>query len=225
MGRYIRNQNSISKEENQILMGSKVCVVGCGGLGGHIIEMLARLGLGSITAIDGDVFDESNLNRQILSHENNIGQSKSQAAKSRIKIVNSDIDLIAIKKYVDMDNGMELLKGHDLVVDALDNIESRFIIQAICKDLGIPLIHGAIAGWYGQVTTIFPGDDSLDKIYRDKQSGGVEKELGNPSFTPSLISSIQVAEVVKVLLKKGTNLRNKLLFIDTLEDEYNIMDL
>lgn len=225
MDRYIRNYRSITKKENEILKKSKICVVGCGGLGGYIIEMLGRLGLGTITAIDGDVFDETNLNRQILSNEENIGTSKALAAKSRMDLVNSDINIIPIAKYVDEDNGKEILKGHDLVVDALDNIYSRLVLQKICRELNIPLVHGAIAGWYGQVATIFPGDDSLDKIYGDKTSEGAEKELGNPSFTPSLISSIQVAEVVKVLINRGDILRHKLLFIDTLEHDYNIIDL
>ncbi len=224
MDRYIRNHTSISKEENQILKESKVAVVGCGGLGGHIIEMLGRIGLGTITAIDGDIFDETNLNRQLLCNEGNIGQSKAQAAKERIEIVNSEIEIIVKNVYLDRDSGEELLRGHDLVVDALDNIESRFIVQEVCKKLGIPLVHGAIAGWYGQVTTIYPGDDTLNKIYGKKQDKGAEKELGNPAFTPNLISSIQVAEVVKLITKKGTNLRKTLLLIDILDQEYNIID-
>lgn len=225
LNRYSRNHSSITKDENLILRQSKVCVVGCGGLGGHIIEMLARLGVGTITVIDGDVFDETNLNRQILSNELTIGQSKAITAEKRIKIVNSDVKIIPIEDYIDKDNAKGYLKEHQVVIDALDDISIRFILQEACLKLKTPLIHGAIGGWYGQVSTIFPGDNTLDKIYRNNMISGKEKELGNPAFTPTLISSIQVSEAVKVLIGRGELLRNKLLFIDTLNHEYNTLEL
>lgn len=225
MSRYLRNFNTLSQEEHDKLRRSKVCVVGCGGLGGHIIEMLARLGLGTISAVDGDVFEESNLNRQILSNEKTIGLSKAKTAKERMSIVNPEIKIIAIDDFVDQSNAEEILQGHDVIVDALDNIPSRMILQEASKKLGIPLVYGAIAGWYGQVSTIFPGDDSLNKLYREGTEKGIEKELGNPSFTPALIASIQVSEVVKIIIKRGDLLRNKLLYIDTLEQDYQLLNI
>lgn len=225
MSRYLRNFSTISKEENTLLRQSKVCVVGCGGLGGYIIEMLGRIGVGTITAVDGDVFEESNLNRQILADENTIGLSKAKVAKERMAIVNSDINIIPIVDFIDESNAEGILSGHKVIIDALDNIPSRLILQDACEKLQLPLVHGAIAGWYGQVSTILPGDFTLNKIYGENTSKGVEKELGNPSFTPALISSIQVSEVVKLLINRGDLLRNKLLFINTLEQEYNVINL
>lgn len=225
MSRYIRNFNTLSKEEHNQLRQSKVCVVGCGGLGGHIIEMLGRIGVGTITAVDGDLFEESNLNRQILSDENNLGLSKAKTAKERMAVVNSEINIIPIVEFVDESNAERILSGHDVIIDALDNIPSRLLLQDTCGKLKLPLVYGAIAGWYGQVSTIFPGDASLNKIYREDIIKGVEKELGNPSFTPALISSIQVSEVVKILIKRGDLLRNKLLFINTLEQDYEVLDI
>ena len=225
MDRYIRNQSSISKDENQIIQSSKVCVVGCGGLGGYIIEMLGRLGIGHITAIDSDVFEVTNLNRQLLSDEVSIGKPKAIMAKERMEKVNSDIEVRPIVEYITESNGEEIIGGHHIVIDALDNIESRLVLEKICKKLNIPLVHGAIGGWYGQVSSIFPGDDSLSKIYSSNISKGIEKDLGNPSFTPALVAAMEVSETVKILLKKEEVLRNKLMFIDLLNNEFIIMEI
>ncbi|AOY78227.1 HesA/MoeB/ThiF family protein [Clostridium formicaceticum] len=225
MKRYERNMKTLSEEENQQLRNHKVCVIGCGGLGGYIIEMLGRLGIGYITAVDGDVFDASNLNRQILSNEATLGKSKAETAKARMALVNSDVYVNAIVGKLNKENAEEILQGHDIIIDALDNIETRFILQETAEKFNIPLVHGAIAGWYGQVTTILPGDRTLDVIYAKKDIRGVEKELGNPSFTPALVASIEVSEVLKLLIGRGEILRRKILFINTLELEYNIVEL
>ncbi|NMR96584.1 HesA/MoeB/ThiF family protein, partial [Vibrio parahaemolyticus] len=127
MGKYDRNMNTLSKEENEGLKNFKICVVGCGGIGGYVIEMLGRLGIGYITVIDGDVFEETNLNRQILSNSQTIGKSKAQTARERMKLVNPDIYVNAVFSHLNGENGMELIKGHHLVIDALDDVETRFI--------------------------------------------------------------------------------------------------
>lgn len=225
MERYVRNMNTLSKEENDNLKNFKVCVIGCGGIGGYVIEMLGRIGIGNITAVDGDVFEESNLNRQILSSTNTIGISKAMEAKARMEKVNPLIEVHAMQKMLTEDNALSILDGHDVVVDALDSIPARLLLQDSCKKLNIPMVHGAIAGWYAQITTIFPGDDTLNKVYNINKnpSKGIEKKMGNPSFTPALAASIQVSEVIKVLLKRGDLLRKKMAFIDLLSCEYNII--
>jgi molybdopterin-synthase adenylyltransferase len=222
--RYIKNENMLTREENLSLRVKKVAVVGCGGLGGHIIEQLARLGIGFITAIDGDVFDESNLNRQLLSHTGNIGKSKALSAPEHIARINPDVKVNAVNDFLTDENAEKFLAGHDVICDALDNLTTRLIIQQCASSLGIPLVFGAIAGWYGQITTIFPGDNILGSIYSGN-SKGIEVELGNPSFTPALVASIQVSEVVKILTGKGTLLRNRFMMINTLHQEYDIIDL
>lgn len=225
MKRYETNRNTISEEENKILHKSKVCVIGCGGLGGYIIEMLARLGIGHITAVDSDGFDLTNLNRQILSNEKNLGKPKALMAKERIELVNPEVEVKPIVAYLDRSNAKEILSGHDLVIDGLDNIESRLILEEVCEDLEIPLIHGAIAGLYGQVSTVFPGDRTISKIYRKGTSKGVEEKLGIPSFTPALIASIEVSEAVKVLLNREGLLRGKLLLLDLADNEFTTIEI
>ena len=222
--RYIRNANMLSPKENLSLRNFKVVVVGCGGLGGHIIEMLARMGIGQITAIDGDVFEPHNLNRQLFSLPSNIGKPKAPEAKKRIETVNADVRITAKQVMLDEDNAEELLVGHDLVCDALDNIRTRKLVAKTAAKLNMPMVFGAIAGWYAQVGTIMPGDNLLDKIYPEGINKGAETHLGNPSFTPALAASLQVAETIKVLLKKKGILKNKLLVADTLDHHYEVID-
>lgn len=223
--RYDRNMNMLSLQENESLKNFRVCVIGCGGLGGYIIEMLGRLGIGYITCMDCDVFEESNLNRQLLSDSMTLGKSKAQTAKQRMEIVNPLITINAVEGLFSKENAQEILKGHDVIVDALDNIEARFILQDTAELLGIPFIHGAIAGWYAQITTVFAGDKTLDKIYKRGINKGAEKHFGNPSFTPALAASIEVSEVLKVLLKRGQLLRNKLVYINLLDNMFNVIEL
>lgn len=215
----------LSREENLLLREKKIIVVGCGGLGGHIIEQLARLGIGHITAIDGDVFDESNLNRQLLSNMDNLGKSKALCAKEHIARVNPDVQVTAMQVFLNEDNAQEIINGHDVICDALDNMTARLLLQKYAGMLNIPLVYGAIAGWYGQVTTIFPGDNILGSIYQGGSNKGIEQELGNPSFTPALVASIEVSEVVKILTGKGQLLRNRFLMINTLDQEYEVFDI
>lgn len=222
--RYLRNILTLTPEENEKLKYFKVCIIGCGGLGGYIIEMLSRIGIGNLTVVDMDIFEESNLNRQILSSEENLGYSKALEAKKRINSINSDVKVNVIEDGFNKDNGMDIICDHNVVVDALDNIESRLLLQEYCEKLNIPLVYGAIAGWFGQVCTIMPGDRTLNQIYKDN-SIGVENKLGNPSFTPANVASIQVSEVIKVLLCKGELLQNQMLVIDLLYNEFNIINL
>lgn len=223
--RYNRNMMTLNPEENQKLREQKVCVIGCGGLGGFVIEELGRLGIGTITAVDGDVFDPTNLNRQLLSTEALIGHSKAEAARNRMAQVNSDVRLIPLHTFVTEENCADIIRGHDVVVDALDNIPSRKLLERCCQQEGIPLVHGAIAGWNAQIATILPGQNLLARLYPEDDVKGIETELGNPSFTPALAASIQVSEVVKLLLGRGELLSGRLLVIDLLSLEFEVLQI
>ena len=224
LARYSRNIATLSIEENESLSQRKVCVIGCGGLGGYIIEMLGRLGIGHITAVDGDVFEESNLNRQILSDVEMLGSKKALAAKMRMSKVNPLVKVDAVTERLIQANGKQILSGADVVVDALDNIDTRLILEALCEELNVPLVHGAIGGWYGQVSTILPGDKLLSRYYASRDLQGIEKKYGNPSFTPALVASIQVSEVLKLLIGRGELLNKKILHIDLLRQDYDVIE-
>ena len=225
MERYARNEKMLSPEENRRIRNYRAAVAGCGGLGGYIIEMLARLGIGHLTLIDGDVFEPSNLNRQIFSTPANLGEPKAREAKKRVREINPEIQTEAVYEFLNRENAQTILAGHDLIFDALDNVGSRRIIEHAAETLDIPMVFGAIAGWYAQICTILPGDRMVEKIFPDEVNKGAEIQLGNPSFSPALAASIQVAEGLKVLLGKGQLLRNKILMINLLEHKYEVVDL
>ena len=224
--RYQRNRQAIPITGQLALFRSRVAVIGCGGLGGYVIEQLARLGVGEIVAIDPDVFEEHNLNRQLLATPGSLGQSKVLAALARVKEINPSVTLVPLQTAFGTANGGELLKGVTVVVDALDSIQVRLELAAVCDDLGIPMVHGAIGGWYGHVATQLPGDGSVRKIYQGWVAGkGIEQQLGNPAFTPAVVASLEVAEVCKLLLGEGGLLRRRKLAIDLLAMEFHEVGL
>ncbi len=220
--RYQRNRNMLSTADQLQLFRSRIAVIGCGGLGGYIIEELARLGVGRIVAIDPDVFEEHNLNRQLLSSPRLLGQSKVKAAVERVNEINPAVRITPIMEYFSRANGQELLQGATAAVDALDSISYRLELAETCSELDIPMVHGAIGGWFGHVATQLPGDTTVQNIYRNWVEGkGIEKQLGNPAFTPAVVASLQVAEVCKIILGRGELLRRRKLSIDLLEMEFH----
>lgn len=226
--RYQRNLGVISPSEQAKLLQSEVVIIGAGGLGGTVLEFLARMGIGKLIIADKDLIVDSNLNRQILSTENNLGQSKTEFAVKRVKEINSSIEIVGHPVFINSDNVKKIIEGAEVVVDALDNLPSRFVLQKSCRDLKIPLIHGAIAGFNGQLTTIFPEDKGLELIYgsdKDLPEHGSEAELGAPTVTPALIASLESQEVVKILLKRGKLFRNRLLYLDIEEGTMEILNL
>ncbi len=215
--RYCRNQQALSTAQQLRLLRGKVAVVGCGGLGGTVIEELSRLGVGTIAAIDPDRFQEHNLNRQLLSSMAALGRSKVEVAHARVREINPAVDSVPVMRAITQSNGAQLLNGYDVVVDALDSIQTRLELARICHRLDAPLVHGSVGGWYGQVTVQLPGDDILEKIYgASPEDQGVEKELGNPCFAPAVVASIQAAEVCKLLTGVGKPLTDRMLCIDLL---------
>ena len=211
--RYQRNIGTIGISGQIKLLKSRAAVAGCGGLGGWIIEMLARAGVGEIVMIDSDVFDDNNLNRQLFSTEDNIGKPKAFAAAERVAAVNGAVDAIPRMAFIDESNGNDILMGSSVVIDALDNNRSRMKIFSICRDMGIPFVHGAIGGMFGQVGVFYPGERALWENY-DVPDKGIETEKGNPPFTPAFVASIEVSEAVKILSGIENCLRGELLWFD-----------
>ncbi|MCD6298323.1 MAG: HesA/MoeB/ThiF family protein [Deltaproteobacteria bacterium] len=224
--RYLRNMETISLEEQLKLSRSRVAVVGAGGLGGNVILLLARLGIGQLVVVDYDVFDETNLNRQALSNVNSLGKSKSGEAVELVGSINPGVEVFPYQVKLNTSNAFEMLDGAEVVVDALDNIPDRFVLEKLCRKLGVPLVHGALAGFEGQVMTIFPDDPGLKHLYGNEsessdRSKNPESILGVPAPTPSLIATLQVMEVIKIILKRGKIFRNVMLHVDLETGEMN----
>lgn len=214
--RYVRNLPLISMEEQLLLADSKVAVVGAGGLGGNVVMLLARAGIGHLKIIDYDNFDEYNLNRQLFCNSNTLGISKSKSLATTLSSINPGVEVEAINTKMTEENAKEILSGVATVVDALDNIEDRFIIERCAKTLKIPLIHGAVSGFEGRVMTIFPEDEGIKLLYGKEDQNNNIKDLsvGIPAVTPATVASFQAMEVIKVILKRNDILRNAMLYID-----------
>ncbi|UMZ72580.1 HesA/MoeB/ThiF family protein [Natranaerofaba carboxydovora] len=220
--RYLRNYGTVGFDGQLTLLNSTVGVVGAGGLGGYIVEFLARMGIGNLVVIDDDTFEDNNLNRQLLSTEENLAEYKTSAVSPRVDMLNKGVDVKTITNRLTEDNGEELLGECDVIVDALDNLPSRYALEETAKSMGVPMVHGAIGGFIGQVMTIFPDDTGLSAIYPKKEDAPdklIEVSLGNPTATPPMIASWQVQECVKILTGLGEPLRNCLLYFDALEGQ------
>lgn len=224
--RYARNRDSISMDEQLKLARSRVAVVGAGGLGGHVILLLARLGVGELVVADCDTFDETNLNRQALCRTSTLHKSKAEEAALQVRDINPGVEVTAHRVRVDDFNIREILSGADAAVDALDNVGDRLVLERGTKALRIPLVHGALAGLDGQIMTVFPEDRGLSLIYGQntppqKDPKSPEAVLGVPALMPCLIATLEAMEVLKILLGRGTPIRNTLLHVDLQGGEMN----
>jgi molybdopterin/thiamine biosynthesis adenylyltransferase len=199
------------------LLKSHVAVIGQGGLGGTVTEILARIGIGRLTLVDADMFEESNLNRQLLSTVDALGTSKVEAGKKRVQSINPAIEVTAITSYLNSINGVSILSECELAVDCLDSIPSRFDLEEACQYLKIPLVSAAIAGTTGQAMVVFPGDEGLRLVYGEAQKAtekGVETRLGTLPYTAVLMAAVECAEVVEIICKQSSSLQNNMLLVD-----------
>ena len=220
--RYQLNAGTFGSKGQRDLLLSKVMVAGLGGLGGHVVDQLVRCGLGVLVGVDADLFDETNLNRQLYSDRNTIGLRKTEATQRRVEATNEAVEFHSLLRRVEeLEDGA--YEGVEVIFDCLDTIPSRLHLQGVGERLNIPLIHGAIGGWYGQVAIVWPGSKLLSNLYGTRQEG-IEKTLGNPPFTPAFIASLMVSEGIKLLLGKKER-ENTVLFADLLNDHLHRVTL
>lgn len=224
--RYERSIGTLGLDGQARLLGSTVAVVGCGGLGGLVIDLLARAGVGRLVLVDGDVFADHNLNRQLLCDESNLGRSKVSAAAGHVAAVNGAVETHPVETFLDGENAASILRGCDMAVDALDSNGARRVLRRACRDLGIPMVHGAIAGFWGQVGLFYPQDPSpWDGPDGDLPDHGIEVETGNPPFTPAFVAALEATEAIKVLAGVSRPLRGRLLWADLDREEFHKLRL
>lgn len=190
------------------LHSKKVVVIGAGGLGGNIVNLISRLGIGKILIFDGDVFDSSNINRQLYCNQLTLGKNKAEvAAEETRKIGISDAEAIPDffqEKY------FPLLKGYDCIIDATDNVNARLYLEQVAIRSGITVIHGAINAYFGQIAVVRPGDKTLSKLY----SGKIEPTRETISYIPATVAALQVCQMVKFLSNAGALDREEVLLVD-----------
>lgn len=221
--RYQRNLGTLGSAGQLKLLESKVVLIGLGGLGGQLLEQLGRVGVGEIVGVDRDVFDETNLNRQLLSYEQNLGKKKVCQAKERLEKINKAVEFTSLVCSLD-ELPEEIWERADLVFDCLDNIDDRLRLAQKCSAVKCPLIHGAVAGWYGQVAVVWPESEMLQKYYQG-QHKGLESQLGTPAFTAAVAASQMAAKGIQILIGKYPSRQSTIHFFDLLENDWEDIQL
>lgn len=221
--KYSRQILLFGEEGQEKLKNAKVLVAGAGGLGSPVSTYLAIAGVGKIILADFDSVDPSNLNRQFLHHQKDIGRLKVESAKEKLLSMNPDIEVETIAEMLTESNLEALVPECDVIVDALDNLETRHVLNRLAIKRRIPLIHGAVTGYDGQVTTIVPGETPcFHCIFPRISKKEVFPVLGT---TPGIIGSIQANEVIKFLTGQGKLLEGRLLFWNGLSGNFSEISL
>lgn len=221
--RYARNLGPLTEQDCLLLQKGRVFLAGCGGLGGYLLEHLLRAGVGTVTVCDGDRFEPSNLNRQLLADGASLGRSKAECACERAALVNPQVTVKAVSTFLTAENADRLIAGHDLALDALDSPSARRILAKACRQAGIPLVHGAIQGWHAQAAVIPPESDLMERLY--PADAPAQPEQGNLSPTAGLCAAVQAGEAIRLLCGRSSPLAGKLLWMDLLEQEYQVLPL
>ena len=219
----------IGEEGQEKLKAAKVLIVGVGGLGSPIALYLAGAGVGTIGLVDDDVVSISNLQRQVLYSEEELGDFKAVCAAMRLTALNSEIKINSCPGRLSKENAQELINAYDIIVDGCDNFTTRYLINDSCTALGKPYVYGAISGFEGQVSVFNYRDNP--KNYRDLYPDEEEMlRLPPPSkgvmgVTPAITGSVQATEVLKIICGFGEVLAGKLWTIDLRTWQSNIFSL
>lgn len=201
------------------VLDKTVLVVGCGGLGCNVVEYLARSMTARVIILDGDIFEPNNMNRQLYCNAKTMGRYKVTVASEKIALISDTLPII-IDEYFPSDRLSRYNDEIDVVVDCTDNVDTRLKLEEYATAINKPLVHGAINGTIGQITTVMPNDKTLANLY----SNDASKTTDTLAFIPSLVASLQAAEVIKVLNNLPT-LNGNLLLIDVIEGTFNKVKL
>jgi len=226
--RFRPNRGVFSAADQARLLDCRAAVIGAGGLGGAVILLLARFGLGGITVCDGDVFEESNLNRQLLSSQDRLGQNKASCAAAEVARVNPYTQVEVFPFPAGPENFAAILQGAQVALDCLDNMPARYALEEAAAKSGIAYVHGAVAGLEGFVMTVAPGEPGLRGLYGPRPAGkkeSAESVLGVPTVIPAAVASLQVNEAVKLLLGRRGLGPGRLLHLDLAAPSLEILSL
>ncbi|MEH1007232.1 HesA/MoeB/ThiF family protein [Winogradskyella sp. ECml5-4] len=223
------HEKCIGKEKIDLLKNSRIAVVGLGGLGCSVAMGLTRLGINKLVLVDNDKIEQSNVARQILFTKSNVGASKVETAKHALTAIFDDLDITCIQDYITTQNGINILKSADIIVDCTDNYMARYAISKTCESISKPMIFGGVQGFEGQVGVfnyknskpfhhIFPNINSLLKVENCEASGVLP-------FVVHTIANYQVIECYKIICNENNVLNNQLLCINTLSNKSRILKL
>ncbi len=222
-GIYDRQIPVFGEKGQERIRNANILIAGAGGLGSPVSMYLAAAGIGRIRIVDHDTIDITNLNRQLLHETSDIGRQKTVSARETLTAMNPHVKIDAIPEKIDESNVFELAHGCDLIVDAMDNFHARYLLNKTAVARNIPLFHGAVHGFDGQVTTVIPGKTPcLRCIFPETHLKTVIPAIG---ATCGVIASVQVTEVLKYITGIGTLATNRLLIWDGLNTVMNEISL
>lgn len=212
------------EEGQRRLKRSHVVVAGLGGLGTASSVYLACAGIGHITIVDGDLVELSNLNRQILHWEGDIGERKTLSAARKLAKLNPSVEVTPLFERITQSNVGGIIEGAHTVIDGMDNLETRFILNSACVGAGIPFIHAGINGLLGEVTTIIPGKTPCFACIFP-QAPAEDEAIPAFGVTPALMAALQATEALKLLAGFGDLLAGKMLYFNGETMEFTVVDL
>ncbi len=225
MERYNRNIRieQVGEEGQKKISQAKILVCGAGGLGSTVLANLASVGIGTISIVDNDVLELSNLNRQYIHKFDSIGKVKVESAKKWINEFNPEINVKTYQVRLDEENYSQIVKEYDFIMDCFDSFKSKFLLNKIAVQTGKTLIHGGVTEFYGQVTTIIPNKTACLNCILPEDGGYVVKGVLSPAVTA--IASIEAMEAVKVILNIGERLENRLLSYNGLNMQFKTVNI
>lgn len=228
MSRYSRQimLPEIGNDGQKKISEASVLIIGIGGLGSPISIYLAAAGVGKIGLVDNDTVSESNLQRQILYNNSHIRKKKVYVAKEQLKAISPDIDIEIYDTLFSTENGYDIAKEYDIIIDGCDNNETRYLIDSVSKELNIPYVYGAISEFKGQVSVFNYKDGiSYSDIFPQSDNINSNTDIGVVGALPGIVGSIQAMEAIKIITSTGEVLQNKLLTIDALTMDFTIFEV
>ncbi len=223
MNRYTRQLPIIGRDGQENLHRARVFIAGAGGLGTVISTYLCLAGVGSIIIADSDIVEESNFNRQFLHWTEDLGKRKIDSLEQKLSRMNPEVLIETRTDRIDANTVNDMVRGCNLIIDALDNFSTRYVLNRAALRETIPFIHGAVEGFYGQATTILPRrSPCLRCIFPQSPPARTTPVIG---ATCGIIGSVQATEAIKYLCGQGELLAGRLLLWDALRTEMNLVDV
>lgn len=201
--RYKRNIGLFTEKDQETVNNLRVCVIGCGGIGTQIIESLTRFGVETITAVDKDVIDETDLNRLIHSNYKTVGLPKAQITKKYVKNISDRVNINTMTLAYNKNTGKKIIKKHDIIIDAIGDFETKKLLEEHCNELEIPLVHTYYANLVGQIAVLEPSHSLMPII--ENKTNIRSNNSGKPVFTAAIIGNLAVLEMLKFILGKDDN--------------------
>ena len=218
---FQKNLEFLTEEQAEKISRRKVAVVGTGALGQMAAHELVRSGFEQITLIDSDIMDESNFNRQLYAANSTMNQLKVNVLEKGLKDSRPEAQITVHSERLNEAIGKALIGDVDILLDCVDDIPSKLCLEKLAEELGIPLVHGAVEGWYGQVAVVYPGDGLLSMLYRTKK----DQQVSAMVTTVNVIASLQVNAVIKIAIESENILRHRVLFADLWKGDFSFTDM